>query len=162
MINIIHQGYQLIPQPKIASWLDYKFITNEPMVYDAYFFDASEFFPGNTFEKDALMFTVEPEGKLVAAAGLDQRIGLTIVDIFTRHFQAHPNGIVAFVYATADRKQLRRILRFNRLFEQQNINNLFKKATFNDGHTAGGIVYLATNPAEQEIVQAAENIPLIS
>lgn len=154
------QGYQVYPQPYEG---EYNFITAEHVVYDAYFVEASEFFPGNTFAPDATMFTLEPAGGAQPPEKPDPQIGPTVADIFAQEFAKKPNRIIAYICATKDAKEMLRVRKFDSMFEKQNMNRLYKKINIRDRvrNISGAIIYAIDNPAEPEIIEAAKRLSLL-
>jgi hypothetical protein len=153
------QGYQVYPQ---AHEGEYNFIAADNVVYDAYFIDASEFFPGNSFASDATMFNLEPAGGGAPPSGLDPLIGPTVADILARHFAKNPNRVIAYICATDDAKERLRVRKFDAMFDKQNnINKLYKKINIHDTQRDiyGAVIYSINNPAEVEILKAAERLP---
>ena len=154
------KGYEVYPQPHEG---EYNFIAAEHIVYDAYFVEASEFFPGNTFAADATMFTLEPAGDAEPAEKADPLIGPTVADIFAREFAKNPNRIITYICATDDSKEMLRVRRFDWMFAKQNMNKLYKKINIRDHerNISGAIIYALDNPAEAEIIEAAKRLPLL-
>ncbi len=154
------QGYQVYPQSHEG---EYNFINAEHVVYDAYFVEASEFFPGNTFATDATMFTLEPAGGAEPPEKVDPQIGPTVADIFTREFTKNPHRIIVYICATEDAKEMLRVRKFDWMFEKQNMNRLYKKINIKDRvrNISGAIIYAIDNPAETEIIEAAKRLPLL-
>ncbi|MCI1189917.1 DUF6169 family protein [Hymenobacter sp. DH14] len=151
--------YLLIPQPDGAEYeTAYKFITDEPVVYDAYFVDAAEFFPENTFAPDAVMFTLEPEDGNLPSPREDPRIGPTVAAVFAEKFAKNKNSVVCFICASEDKKEVLRARKFDIMFESQDTSKDFIKIKIREKGIYGAVIYHRDNPAGPEIAAAAKQM----
>jgi len=158
MNQLLIRGYTLISQ---ANGTDYKFITKDFVTYNAVFGSAGEFFPGTTFAKHVRLFAIRPAPGSTPTPGTDPLIAATLVDIFELEFLKNKEAVILYICDDSDKKELVRLRKFDRVFDNTNIHNTYKKSTFSDKQAAayGGVICLSSNPDSREIIYAAQHIP---
>jgi hypothetical protein len=133
--------YLLIPQPDGAEYeTAYKFITDEPVVYDA------------------VMFTLEPEDGNLPSPREDPRIGPTVAAVFAEKFAKNKNSVVCFICASEDKKEVLRARKFDIMFESQDTSKDFIKIKIREKGIYGAVIYHRDNPAGPEIAAAAKQM----
>lgn len=145
------------------SLYDYKFITDDHVVYDGYFLPADEFFPGQGFAENAVMFSIQPEEGSIISKRKDERITPTVAAIFASQFELDPDSVILYICSEEDEKAEVRAKKFGWMFAAGNILQDYSLVTFADKarNLYGGVIYAQANPLRAQIHYAATQIPTL-
>lgn len=107
-----------------GEW-SFEFVTNSGTIYNATFFDYDYLFPEfPEFAKTIYSFTLD----IVKGDGehlLDERIGLTVVEIFRNFFKEHQN-VMIYVCDSSDDRHFARKKKFDFWFWKYNDGSILK------------------------------------
>lgn len=129
MNPLLLTSYDLVLQ---TNGIDYNFLTDQDIIYNAAFTYVDEFFPGWPFAKQVRLFGLQPADKKAKLPGIDPRMGPTIAKIINEKFSQDSDYIILYVCATQDKKELVRLRKFDKFFEEHNTDERFTKTKITD------------------------------
>jgi hypothetical protein len=149
--------YNLRPNSKYS----YEFVTDQGNKYLVYFIDSSNIFEGYpNVGKDVYSFNIEvKDGNADISTG-DERIGITILEVFKIFFTNFEN-VAVYICDTMDSRQQSRHRKFSIWFWRFNDGSIIKEdaiAVADDVYVYNSILVHKNNPRLQDIISAFKEL----
>lgn len=114
------------PFTKLSD-LSFEFTTSFGNAYKAYFISYAYLFPNNPeFANNIFSFNLEITGRANENPSTDEKIGQTVVEIFSQFFEARHN-VAVYICDTADERHLARKRKFDFWFWKYNDGSILKE-----------------------------------
>jgi hypothetical protein len=152
----------LNPYPlREADNFSYQFITDSGITYHVYFLDYSYMFgeypdmPGNIYS-----FNIDVMSLKAEIPGADERIGMTVVEVFRLFFSQKENAAI-YVCDSLDERHLARKRKFDYWFWRYNDGSVLKEdavAIVDNVETLNSLLVHRNNPGCLEIISAFKDL----
>jgi len=141
--------------------LDYKFLTKDGIWYDvAVDYDMASYFPGKSFANNAINIAMGPEEGSSPSPQRDPDIAVAMEKIMTLCLNKKPDGVFVYTCSLKDGQEAARGRVFDNMFALSNRNSIYKRQKFKNKKRRlyGSLLYKEGNPAEPDIVLAAQEL----
>ncbi|MBX9784225.1 MAG: hypothetical protein K2X48_13125 [Chitinophagaceae bacterium] len=141
--------------------LSYQFVTDGGVTYHIYFLDYSYMFADYPMlANNVFSFNIDVVSGSVDTALSDERIGITVVEVFKTFFKEREN-VAVYVCDSSDERQLARKRKFDFWFWKYNDGSIIKEdgvAIVEDVEILNSLLVHRSNPLCMEIIFAFKDL----